>query len=243
MLVLRGTYVTEAQGADRLCGPGTLIVNPSGTTHRDRFRTQDGKFFTISLTESIARRMECAVPRSLVLREARTISTIQSAYLELLNGDEISDIVLEGLGLELVAGVARMRSMVDKKPPRWLRLAQEYIHDRFSSKIYVTEIAALVGVHPVHLARAFRQYFQCSPGDYLRSCRIAAARQLLISSFLPLAELAQEAGFSDQSQFSHAFKRATGQTPQGSANLSNRDALFSQACFRFTRLLDDDSPN
>ncbi len=118
MLVLRGTYVTEAQGADRLCGPWNADRESIGHDSPRSLPYAGRKIFTISLTESIARRMECAVPRSLVLREARTISTIQSAYLELLNGDEISDIVLEGLGLELVAGVARMRSMVDKKPPR-----------------------------------------------------------------------------------------------------------------------------
>jgi AraC family transcriptional regulator len=68
-------------------------------------------------------------------------------------------------------------------------------------------------VHPIHLARVFRQHFRCSPGEYLRQCRMERVTQLLARKSLPLAEIALQAGFSDQSQLTHAFKRFAGLTP------------------------------
>jgi len=47
VLVVKGMYITEARNQDRLYGPGTLIYNPTGTTHRDRFHMGRGSFLTI----------------------------------------------------------------------------------------------------------------------------------------------------------------------------------------------------
>lgn len=52
-LLLRGSYITEARPAGGICAPSTLIFNPRWTTHRDRFRTRGGCFFTISIRPDI----------------------------------------------------------------------------------------------------------------------------------------------------------------------------------------------
>jgi AraC family transcriptional regulator len=44
--------------------------------------------------------------------------------------------------------------------------------------------------------------------------RLEAAKQLLASSPLPIAQIAMELGFSDQSHFTNAFKRRIGVTPR-----------------------------
>ena len=50
--------------------------------------------------------------------------------------------------------------------------------------------------------------------QYVIARRVERARQLLQSSSeLSLAEVAASAGFSDQSQFTHHFKRLLGVTP------------------------------
>src|SRR5215469_16048674 len=48
ILVTQGVYVTEARKQQGLCSAGTLIFNPKGTTHRDRFRSRQGEFLSIS---------------------------------------------------------------------------------------------------------------------------------------------------------------------------------------------------
>jgi AraC family transcriptional regulator len=68
-------------------------------------------------------------------------------------------------------------------------------------------------VHRVHLARAFRQYFRSTPGAFKRACRVETACRLLERPKYSLADVAQRAGYGDQSQFTRAFKRSTGLAP------------------------------
>jgi AraC family transcriptional regulator len=210
-VVLRGTYLTAAC-ADP-CGPSTLIFNPPGTTHRDRFHSRDGRFFTISLSPAMSQRMPGAPPLPVVLRDPEALRLVHHARLELCEPDGDSDFILEGLGLELAGLVLFSRAWPDPRAPLWLVQARDLLIEGGSSRLTIADIARAAGVHPVHLARTFRQYFHCAPGEYLRACRIEKARRLLAVPGLPLAELAQQAGFCDQSQLTHAFKRATGRTP------------------------------
>jgi transcriptional regulator GlxA family with amidase domain len=76
-----------------------------------------------------------------------------------------------------------------------------------------TQVRTLLGIHSIHLARAFRRYFHVSPSEYVSRCRIWRARDLLVTSRLPLAEIALEVGFSDQSHLTNAFRRETAMTP------------------------------
>jgi AraC family transcriptional regulator len=71
----------------------------------------------------------------------------------------------------------------------------------------------MAGVHPVHLARSFGSHYGCSPGEYVRALRIEEAKARLQDSKEPLAEIAVACGFSDQSHFSTAFRRAVGVSP------------------------------
>jgi AraC family transcriptional regulator len=77
----------------------------------------------------------------------------------------------------------------------------------------LAEIAAEVGVHPVHLASTFRRYFHHTMGDYQRQLRVEFACRQLASGCASLGEIALAAGFADQSHFVRVFKRHLGITP------------------------------
>ena len=71
----------------------------------------------------------------------------------------------------------------------------------------------MVGVHPVHLARAFRQTYDTTFAGYIRELRVEYARNELATSAMPLSVIAAAAGFCDQSHFCRSFRRATGLSP------------------------------
>src|SRR5262249_61776476 len=65
-----------------------------------------------------------------------------------------------------------------------------------------------------HFARQFKAATGLPPHQYVIARRVERARQLLqAGTDLSLAEVAVHAGFSDQSQLSHHFKRLVGVTP------------------------------
>ncbi len=112
----------------------------------------------------------------------------------------------------MLAEVSRYQ-IKESKPPRWIKQARDIIHEQFSTPLSLDGIAREVGVHPVHLARAFRNFYRCSVGEYLRSVRIEDACRKMTDTSTPLIEIALTAGFYDQSHFNRIFKRFKGMTP------------------------------
>jgi AraC family transcriptional regulator len=126
--------------------------------------------------------------------------------------DSLSPVAIEGLGLELLAVTCRSSGAASRRP-RWLEQAREIVHERCAEPMSVTAIAHEVGVHPVHLAQVFRREFGQTCGDYIRRRRIELACRRLVTTDDPLADIALDAGFADQSHFSRTFRRVVGTTP------------------------------
>ncbi|MGC4048595.1 MAG: helix-turn-helix transcriptional regulator [Paludibaculum sp.] len=216
VLLLDGTYLSTAVNAPPICRPPLLIYNPPGTTHRDRFQALEGRFLTISVSGAGLQRVRQflePLDRPAAFREGAPLQLAQRLFRECRRWDRVSPLAAEGLCLELMAEMARAAERRHRQPPSWLKTARTLIHDRCAETISVSEIAQAVGVHPVHLARTFREFFQCTPGDYLRHCRLEHAAGLLRRPDRPIAEVALDAGFADQSHFSKAFRKVFAVSP------------------------------
>jgi AraC family transcriptional regulator len=218
IFVTRGLYVSTADGAPDVVTSPVLIYNPPGTTHRDRFRRRDdgrfdGRFLSISITPE---RMTSIADGLTLAEQATCVGGAAASALaarligEMQEWEPASRLVVEGICLELTAQVARRDPFAEKTRPRWLAVACEMLRERDCT---VSEIAAVCGVHPVHLARTFRRFFGCSPGAYLRRCRVERAAALLRGGSLTLTEVALRSGFADQSHMSRAFQHALAMTP------------------------------
>jgi AraC family transcriptional regulator len=75
-------------------------------------------------------------------------------------------------------------------------------------------MAAVARLSAYHFARQFKATTGLPPHQFVIARRVERARELLQGGTdLSLAEVAADAGFSDQSQFSRHFKRLVGVTP------------------------------
>jgi transcriptional regulator GlxA family with amidase domain len=97
--------------------------------------------------------------------------------------------------------------------PKWLQRAHELIKSCFLEQLTLGDVARTVQVHPVTLAREFRQHYGCTLGGMVRSERIGFARRELLNTQKSLTQVAISSGFYDQSHFTKIFKRHTGMTP------------------------------
>jgi AraC family transcriptional regulator len=66
---------------------------------------------------------------------------------------------------------------------------------------------------PYYFSHLFKQSTGLSPHQYLISCRIQQAKQMLTTTALSIAEIAAQAGFVDQSHLARHFKRQFGVPP------------------------------
>ncbi len=217
VLVLRGEFSEICENKARECRAGTLLLRAPGERHADAIGSRGAACFCVDLPPEW---LERAREESVVLEESAEFRGGLLAHLaNMLHGEfhqrhEVSGLFMEGILLGIVAEASRRHARVDETvPPRWLERARELLHSQFAERLTIRSIAETVGVHPVHLARMFRQCYQCTPGEYVRELRLEFACQAMSASHARLAEIALAAGYCDQSHFSRDFKSQTGLSP------------------------------
>jgi AraC family transcriptional regulator len=228
-LTLDGSFQQTVGNRPQECETGSLLIIPPGQSHGNKYghegthsllielsppRLDDIRAFT-NLFDTPAHVKGGAL--SLVMRRI---------YGELRGRVPGFELVIEGLILEMLGQTFRQNNLRDySTPPRWLTQAQELIHQHFTEKLSLRVIADAVEIHPSHLARTFRQYHRCSIGEYVRRLRIEYAAQEVLKSASSLTDISLAAGFSDQSHFTHEFKRQLRSTPAEYKKLHSRTAL------------------
>lgn len=65
------------------------------------------------------------------------------------------------------------------------------------------------------LSHRFRAATGASPMEYLQSCRMENAKQMLAETDSGIRQIVEKCGFSDNSNFSRNFKKLTGLSPSG----------------------------
>ncbi|MFE9045671.1 helix-turn-helix domain-containing protein [Streptomyces sp. NPDC007818] len=97
--------------------------------------------------------------------------------------------------------------------PRRLAEVLDYIHTHLGTRIGLDDLATVAGVSSSHFTRAFRAATGASPHQYVTQVRLERARQALLRTSRPIAEIAVDHGFADQSHLTRTMRRHTGTTP------------------------------
>lgn len=215
-LALEGGY-WEQQGRTWLrCEPSTLMFHPAGDVHANVMSERGSRCLNVLLDESFL----AALPDGARARldggtGLRGVPRWHAFELRAaLGAGHEAAVKAEELLLVLLADVARLPGItVSRTPPTWLERVRERIHDEFARRLDLEELARTGGVHRVHLARAFRAHYRCTIGAYVRQRRVEFACRALTSTKAGLSEIALAAGFTDQSHFTHTFRRLVGLPP------------------------------
>ena len=94
-----------------------------------------------------------------------------------------------------------------------MRRATEFLEAHLDGNIDLQQVAEACDLSVSHFARAFKQTFRRPPYRWLIERRVDRARDLMTNSRLPLADIAIQSGFADQSALNRSFKRIHGVTP------------------------------
>ncbi len=94
-----------------------------------------------------------------------------------------------------------------------VRQALNYIHEHQGKDISLSSLADALDVSPYHLLRLFKQATGFTPHQYLLSCRVKQAQDLLLHSHFSISEIALLTGFADQSHLTRSFKQLLNTTP------------------------------
>jgi AraC family transcriptional regulator len=120
---------------------------------------------------------------------------------------------LLGIDLGQAGGEPARRSCQVGLAPWQAKLIRSYIEDKLTSRIRTTDLTSVVRLSTSHFFRAFRQTFGESPRAYIMQRRIQRAQEVMLTSRLPLSQVALECGMCDQAHLSRVFRRIVGITP------------------------------
>jgi AraC-like DNA-binding protein len=113
-----------------------------------------------------------------------------------------------------------------------MSLAEVRLHiDRhYARPLPVTRLARLAGLSTYYFIRAFRAETGQTPHQYVRERRLARAKELLVTTPLPVTEICDAVGFQSLGSFSSLFRRMTGETP-ATYRAARRKSAPIPACF------------
>ena len=213
-LVVEGAFEERSGGRSRVCKAGTLLLHPPGTVHEDHFGPEGGLCLNLFPKEAWISRYRHLFPfdEAACWSSPRLEAAGQDLVRALREPDAATPLAVESLVLASMAGALRS-APPESEMPSWLPRVLERIDRDPAAPLGLTALAAAAGVSAAHLARVIRARFHMSVGAYVREHRLARAREMVLRSDAPLAEIALATGFYDQSHFTRAFKLRFGAPP------------------------------
>jgi AraC family transcriptional regulator len=210
---------------------GTVSLVPAGSPHWVRASGRREQLFIFLEPELVAR----VAAEAFELDPARLmVPPLDGLYLPQLRAAMLAvneELMANGGGGRLAAeslanllAVHLVRNASGPRPPagrsdgalpqRKLRAVVEYIEEHLDASPTLEQMAAVAHLSAYHFARQFNTATGLPPHQYVIMRRVERAQRLLQEGDLSLAEVALSAGFTDQSKFSHTFKRVVGVTPK-----------------------------
>ncbi|MBQ8954628.1 MAG: helix-turn-helix domain-containing protein [Clostridia bacterium] len=198
--------------------PGSIVVVPEDSAYA--VHPQDGAISGIAVeydyTQDGGERtpFEDAVclNEPVALRDVPLAGCIISSYMlsVYLRKEPFWQVQLSaGMGAVLTRIVqhadSHMRALIDQ--------VIDLVSERYMEPLNNGDIASELGYHPNYVNSVFVRDMGMSLHQYLMRYRVEMAMQLLLTTQLPIAEIAVRVGFRHFSHFSNCFHRLTGVAP------------------------------
>lgn len=114
-----------------------------------------------------------------------------------------------------LVGISRDLRLPDMTSDDFAHIADaiRFAEQRISRRPSIAELAGIAGMSVYQLDRRMRRVFGLTTGQWVLKTRISHASLVLIETDTPVADIALEAGYADQSAFTRQFRRSTGLSP------------------------------
>ena len=109
--------------------------------------------------------------------------------------------------------VALARHPTRATQERNLSRAITFIHQHFTQRLTLTQVARVAGFAPGYFSQLFQRREKMTLDRYVRQLRIERAKQLLKGTDLSAERISQLSGFALRPYFYRVFGQATGMTP------------------------------
>jgi AraC family transcriptional regulator len=203
----------ETRHGEKLINPTQCdaVYRPSFNEHEDSY-VSPTRCITILLPGNYVERERLGTA-AFSAPDENFLELASQLSFEMPRRDATSTLILEALAWQVIAQLVRRRDIREQFQPAWIRTVRDRIEDEYVSPPALHQIAIDVNREPTYVATAFKRHYGKTIGEYVRELRMWRARKLVASRMLPLAQIAQQTGFSDQSHFCRLFRKKFAVSP------------------------------
>ena len=114
-----------------------------------------------------------------------------------------------------LVGISKDLQAPNEKDADYARVAKaiRHVQTHFDEPLKITDVAALAGLSPYQFDQRIRRIFQITAGQFIHRVRMDAAVRRLRETKDPIAQIALDCGYSDQSAFTRQFRQTVGLSP------------------------------
>jgi AraC-like DNA-binding protein len=221
IVCLDGLGWCEADGQVVRISASHALVIPPGTPHL--YRADEEQPWTISWLHVVGGDLALLLDalqagsavRVIEIADLFRATALLQHVIDCMERDETSPSLIEAAGSAwaLLAQLAADRVTGNRRQHEPIRDAQQHLRENYTSQISVPELARLAGLSTSHFSTLFRSATGSGVLDYVKSLRMARARELLITSTRSVCQIAVDVGYSDAFYFSRQFRTLNGCSP------------------------------
>lgn len=239
------TYTLSDGKRERL-SPGNLLYIPAGTKYAFKSKYMRAVVASFDFTDSFGGEGEWLPPVSADKADTLTVHatdgfSVFSAPIMLSDVESERDNFIrmaniftsaEGFYLAELSAMLKLvlikiaeHSDENALPSSMVENLDGYIRDNIHDEISNTELGAIFGYHPFYISKVLKDKKGITLHQYVILYRIKYAMSLLRYTDKAIADIADEAGFTDASYFTKSFKAQFGMTPKEYRNKFKEDFI------------------
>ena len=239
------TYTIDGESKKKHLAPGMLLYIPAGVPYKLRSQYMRCAVFTFDLTSDRSDMPDIIIPDSKEsFKEEKLTCEIFSPFdkpilIEDMEADREKFISMcnlatsaeglwrEAISAELKGVLIKICESISENAllQRMVEALDGYIRENCKDEISNTEIGAIFGYHPFYVSRVLKDKKGITLRQYIISYRLKAASAALRYTKKPVADIAEETGFTDASYFTKTFRSAFGMTPKDFRNSFNDEFI------------------
>lgn len=220
MLCTAGSGSIKVSGDRHTLNKGDTAILPAGVPHE--YSAREAEPWTLWWFHVIGNDADHLVESAYAalggpvahLKDVAPLAALMAQVIDHLDSSTNAGLVrASGVAWNILASVVangRRSNGVQDSP---IDTALAYVQSISPERASVEDLAEMVGLGASQFSALFKTHVGVPPLRYQNDLRMARARELLVDSDLPVADIAEACGYDDPLYFSRAFTRTHGQSP------------------------------
>jgi AraC-like DNA-binding protein len=182
--------------------------------------------------ESYFKQEQAVLPLQLKLTTTEKVFVLSTQILDVVKDHYFTPMPVDYLLTTLVIELSQnyLKSLVGTPVPEdegRIDTIKEWIRANLSEKLKVSDVAEYFSLNPHYLVRIFKNQTGETVIQYINNLKLTKARELLVTTNLPIKQIAGMAFYPDEKRFMKSFKEKLTVTPTEFRRAYNKKFLDS----------------